>query len=89
MRSTVFLVSIFLCAWPSLATSQAIERCELCLRDQKSCQTTSQMCSLECRARHFVSDPKRDQCISACSATAAQCAQTAVSACLSQNACPR
>jgi hypothetical protein len=82
MRSTVFLVLICLCGWPSLATSQAVG-------DQKGCQTAYQMCSLECRARHFASDPKRDQCVKTCSATAAQCAQTAVTACLSQGGCPR
>lgn len=69
MKSTVFLVVVCLCGWASSVRSQAVS-------DQKRCQTAHQMCSLECRARHFVSDPKRDQCIKACSATAAQCAQT-------------
>jgi hypothetical protein len=82
MKTTVLLAIICLCGWPLVATSQVIG-------DQKGCQSAYQMCSLECRARHFLSDPMREQCIRACSATAAKCTQTSVTACLSQSRCAR
>jgi len=73
--------------WPLVGSAQSTDgACETCVA-AAGCDTTHETCVAECRARLFNVDPRRADCIAACSTADVQCTRGAESACRAGNSC--